>query len=378
MGVLCLFLNSLSLAVRLSIGVYFLCYILSDSNKQIVRGLSDNIAYAISSFISAIGQILLIILLVYVFKKGLLGGIIAMAVAEFLSAVFIFYKGKIYQYIEIQYISITKIKEMLSYSWPIVPNTFSQSIMHTSDRFVISLFMGVASNGIYAAAYKIPSILAFAQATFNMAWQESATLTAKDSDVETYYSFMFKSLFNIVAGGMAFLMGITPMLFRILIKGDYQNGYNQIPILYMGILFYCLSSFWGGIFVAYKKTKVVATTTVIAALTNLLIDICTMKWIGLYAASISTLVSYITLCMLRLINAQKMLTIKYDVKHTIFVLSVLTIECILTFMQLRLVNVANLIIGTVLLLTLNWNVILLILSKLRIKCVTNITNTERK
>lgn len=358
-------MQSLSMPVRIAICTYFFCDIISNANKQIIRGLSDNVAYAISSFVGAAGQIVLTFVLIYVYQQGLIGGIVAMGAAELISAIYLLFAGKIYRYISIGKISIAKIGEMISYSWPMVPNTLSQWVMHASDRLVISIVLGVTANGIYAVAYKIPSILSFAQTTFNMAWQENATLTVNDEDVTEYYSSMFEVLFNIVTGGMAFLIGVTPVLYNLLIRGVYTGAYEQIPILFMAILFYCLSSFWGGIFVAYKETKTVATTTIVAAIINLAIDVVTMRWIGLYAASISTLVSYIVLCVLRLIRVQKIITIKYKVKHIVSILALLTIECVFCSFHSVIFKIVNFLFGLIMLITLNRTIILSTINKFK-------------
>lgn len=358
-------MRNLSMPVKTAICAYFFCDIISNANKQIIRGLSDNIAYAISSFISALGQILLILILIYVYRQGLLGGIVAICVAELISALYLLLAGKIYKYISIDKFSVARIKEMISYSWPMVPNTLSQWVINVSDRLVIIAFLGISANSVYTVAYKLPSILSFAQTTFNMSWQENAILAANDQDVTDYYSSMFGAFFNVIAGGMAFLIGIVPMLFALLIKGDYQEAYNHIPILFMAILFFCLSSFWGGIFVAFKETKAVATTTVIAAITNLVIDLITMRSIGLYAASLSTLISYIVLCILRLIGVRKFLLLRYNVKHIIFILVLLSAECVLCFLQNTTCNIINFVFGSILFITLNRNVIMSVVNKIK-------------
>lgn len=345
------------ISIRIGICTYFLFDIISNANKQIIRGLSQNISYAISAFISAVGQILFIVCLVWKLKMGLLGGITSLCVAEFLSGGYLLIKGKIYKYLDLREVKKAKLKELISYSWPMVPNSLSQWVMHVSDRLVITAFMGVAANAVYAVAYKIPSILSFAQTTFNMAWQENASIVSKDEDVAKYYSSMFSFLFDIVAGGMAILIGITPYLFKILINSSYVEAYNQIPILYMGIFFFCLSSFWGGIYIAYKKTKGVGLTTVAAAACNLIIDLVSIKFIGLYAASISTLVSYILLCAFRMIGIKKIISLTYNHKHIIWVLSILLIECIISFQQNMVLNIVNFVIGLIVCISLNYKFI---------------------
>ncbi|MCM1308225.1 MAG: oligosaccharide flippase family protein [Butyrivibrio sp.] len=340
-------------STRLIICLYFLFDIISNTNKQIVRGLSDNKSYAVGCCIGGLSQILFVLFLVYALRKGLIGGILGLCAAELLCSSYLFVHAKLYKYIRRRAVSTKQINSMLAYSWPMVPNGLSQWVMHVSDRLVITFFMGPSSNAVYAVAYKIPSILAFAQVTFNMAWQENASIVLNDDDAAQYYSTMFMRLFKTVTGCMAGLIGISPLLFRIFIRGDYTEAYNQIPILYMGILFYCLSAFWGGIYVAFKKTKAVGITTIAAAASNLIIDIVTIRWIGLYAASLSTLISYIALCVFRMVGVQKIIKLTYDFKQIILILIIMIGQCVLSFMQNTVCNVINFVIGIIVCIYLN-------------------------
>ncbi len=339
--------------MRLLICFYFFFDITSNTNKQIVRGLSDNIAYAIGCCIGGLSQIFLVFFWVYALGAGLAGGIAGLCAAELLCSCYLLVRAKLYKYIKRKFISARQIKNMLAYSWPMVSNGLSQWIMHVSDRLVITAFMGFEANAEYAVAYKIPSILAFAQVTFNMSWQENASMVSKDDDAAQYYSAMFHHLFKTVTGCMAILIGISPILFRVFIKGNYTKAYHQIPILYMGILFYCLSAFWGGIFVAFKKTKAVGITTIAAAAGNLLIDIVTIHWIGLYAASLSTLISYILLCLFRMIGVQKMIKLTYNFGLVGFILIIMIFQCYLSFIQNTIGNWINFVIGMILGIYLN-------------------------
>lgn len=353
----------LPLTLRGAICMYYFVSIFNDTNKQICRGIGNNTIYSLGSFVSSIGCIVFAVLLVRFMGHGLIGGLISLIVSEMISAVILFWGGKIYSYINWHLINKTQIRSMISYSWPMIPNSLSQWVMHVSDRIVITLFMGSEANAIYAVAYKLPSILAFAQTTFNMAWQENASVVSKDDDAASYYSNMFDSLFRLVAGCMGFLIGITPILFRMLIKGDYESSYKQIPILYMGIFFYCLSSFWGGIFVAFKKTKVIAATTFLAAIINILIDLVSIQWIGLYAASVSTLISYVCLCLFRLIATDKIIKIQYNRAQTVIVLIILIGQCLLSIMRVSYLDVANFIIGIIMLIGFNHRLIRKIINK---------------
>ena len=359
--------KSQPIIIRIEICLYYLFDIYANVNRQIIRGFSDNISYAISAIISGLGQIVLLYLTILVMNAGLRGCFASLAIAEFLSMLFLFLKGDIYKYIDLKRIDIQETKSLLNYSWLMVPNSLSQWVIHTSDRLVITEFMGIAANGVYSVAYKIPSILSLAQTTFNFSWQESATLSAQDSDAKKYYESMFPTLFNLIAGMMGFLIGATPILFSIFVRGDYREAYNQIPILFMGMFFLCLSTFWGGIFVALKDTKAVSSTTMIAAGINLSSDLLTVKYIGLYAGSISSLVAYSVMCLLRARKLDRVIKLNYPIKHIVIILVILLIQCVICFQQVMLLNVFNFIIGLALFVTINRKTVKNILTLLKRK-----------
>jgi len=361
-------LFKMPIVIRAAICIYYFCDIIALVNKQIVRGLSRNIDYAISSIISGLGQIVFVYALVVGFRQELAGALIAMAIAEFLSMSYLFVRGKILSMISFKEVDKATLKELLLYSWPMVPNSLSQWVIHASDRLVITGVLGLAANGIYSMAYKIPSILSMAQTTFNMAWQENASISASDDDVSEYFSSMFRMLFDIVSGMMSVLIGFTPLLFFLFIHGDYSESYNQIPILFMGMFFLCLSTFWGGIFVAIKQTKAAGTTTIIAAAINLLIDVCTVKWIGLYAGSISSVTAYFVMCLLRAGVVKKYIKIDYDIKHIVCFVCILIAQCIICFQRNMILNGVNFVVGIAVCLLLNYKLALKILNKvLRLK-----------
>lgn len=352
--------------IRLAICLYYFFDIYSNVSRQVIRGLFKNIDYSVSAIISGVGQILFVALFVMGLKKGLLGGLSALAIAELLSTVYLVYRGKLYKYIKPRLFSKKALKELLAYSWPMVPNSLSQWVIHSSDHLVIASFMGTVAAGIYGVAYKIPSILSIAQTTFNMAWQENASITSKDSDVSQYYSSMFEWLFNVVAGILSVIIGFTPILFKIFVRSDeYAAAYNQIPILFMGMFFLCLSTFWGGIFVALKKTKDVGITTVISAAINLSIDLIAVNWIGMYAGSISSVIAYTTLCLLRAIRVRKYIEIKYNVKHIAIVIAILLAQCVICFLQNTPLNIVNLIVGLGIGIALNINLLKTVFEKVK-------------
>ena len=358
-----------SITLKIWICVYLFFDTIVAEVRQIARGLSRNMDYSISAIISAVVKMVMAFVLVQMLKYELLGAVIALALSPVLSLLYLIIKLRVYELIDFSLVSRKVLKEMLSYSWPMVPNNMSSWVMSVSDRFVVTIFMGLASNGVYGVANKIPHFMSLAQNTFAMAWQENASIASKDKDVGKYYSKMFAVMTNFYAGCLGLIISCTPLLFQVLIKGDYLEAYPQMPILFMAMFFSCMSIFLGGIYIACKATKSVGITTMLAAICNLVVDLVLIKRIGLYAASGSTLISYFFLFIYRAIDVRKLVKIKYNVKKFGLALSIIIIECILCYINVPFLNIVNVCIGFASFITLNRTIICSIIRKVMNKTI---------
>ena len=354
--------------IRILICLYFFVDIIVNAIRQVCRGIDKNLDYSISAIISAVGKMLFAVVFVYWLNMGLVGTVLSLFIASLVSLFFLLIKTKVYRYIDFQCFSIPKLKEMLKYSWPMVPNSMSAWVIRLSDRLVVTAVMGISANAVYAVANKIPSLLHIAQNTFTMAWQENASIVSKDEDASGYYSSMFRLLFDLMAGFFGLLIAATPFLFRLLIHGSYNDAYCQMPILFLAMFFFSMSTFLGGIYVAYMKSKSVGITTAVAAAVNLIVDIGTIQWIGLYAASGSTLISYIFLFVFRIINIQKIIKIQYCIRHMFFAIVIMIVEGVLCFLQKPVMNIINLFLGVIVFFVLNKKFVTIIFNKLKKYC----------
>lgn len=338
-------LSKLSFITRVLICSYFLLDIIYYVSSQICRGLSYNKYYSISSVLFSIINLFSIYLTLNINSYGLNGVLISLCLAYFIATIFIVIKIHLIKYIDVKLLNKKNCVEFVKYSWPMIPNNLSAWVLNVSDRLVINHFLGIEKTAVYAVANKIPNILSIFQEVFNLAWQENASLTVKDKDVDIYYSNMFSIIFNFMIGGTALLIGFTPLIFKILIKGDYFAAYKEMPILIFAMLFCCLSSFLGGIYIAHKKTKELGISTLIVSIINLSIDLLLVKHIGITTGSISTLVAYMLLYIYRLININKFQKIKVNIKkQIIYFIIVILMLAVCTINNFKL-NLANMMIS---------------------------------
>lgn len=336
-----IFLNKLPNEDRILIALYFSLSLYLYSFQQIARGLAMNKIFATSSALQSVISMIFIFALIYCCNDGLSGVMVALLISTVISEIFVCEKLKIFSLIDFSLLSIATVKNMLSYAWPMIPNSLSNWILSVSDRLVITAFIGIEANAIYSVSNKIPAFMLSIYATFITAWQENASQVIKEKDVDKYYSDIFMDVVDIISGLLALIIAATPIIFRLLIRGEYFASYVQIPILLMAAYFSAISAFIGGIYIAHKRTKNIGITTLVAAGINLSIDLIFVNKIGIYAASISTLVSYVWLAVYRMINVCRFQHLKYNLKRIIIEFFCVMVMCALCALNISTINILS-------------------------------------
>lgn len=333
--------SGVSVFTKLLICIYFYIDIMQLAIGMCARGLGYNSVYSTQAIINAMINAALVFCLLYLGSWGLNGVLISTIAATGAAFIYVAIRIKYFSYIHIKLVSRSTLKELLGYSWPMVPNNLSSWVLSLSDRLVITGFLGVEANAVYAVANKIPKLLAEAQGIVVMGWQENASIAANDDDAGEYYSSMFSYMLKLIFSVTCLLVAATPIMFAVFIRGDYDDAYLQMPILIIAMFFYCMSSFQGGIYIAYKKTLNVAISTMAAAAVNLAIDFLLVNKIGITAGSVSTLVAYALLYFYRMFDVLKIKKLTYKYREIIICLIVMIIMCILTAQRTLICNCIN-------------------------------------
>lgn len=317
--------------------------ILSSISLQICRGLGDNKTYAVGSFITGALTVILNVIFIVVFKWGAYGMLIATAISNLLCAIYVFVKKKIYKYIDIKQNDKKLLKDIIKYSVPLIPNMISWWIVSASDRTIISAVIGVAQNGIYSAANKFSGIFSTLYSVFNLTWTESASININSEDRDEFFSKIFDFIVRFFGSLCLGTIAIMPFVFEILVNEKFAESYYQIPILILGSVFNILVSFLGSVYVAKKLTKEIAKTSIIAAIINIVVNIALINQIGLYAASISTVIAYFAMFIYRWIDVKKYVSIKTN-KALIAVLSVSFLVAIITYyLKMKIISIVVLL-----------------------------------
>ena len=69
------------------------------------------------------------------------------------------------------------------------------------------------------------------------------------------------------------LIVLTRVMARLLYAKEFYDAWQYVPFLLIAIVFGALSGYIGGIFAAVKDTVIFAKTSIIGAITNVIINI---------------------------------------------------------------------------------------------------------
>lgn len=320
---------------------------ISGNFLQATRGFGRTLDYAISCIITGATTIISNIFLIVVCGLRADGMIISMAVANGLGALYLFFRLKFYKYWDFSMISKKLLKEIIVYSAPLIPNSISWWVISVSDRSIISWVLGASANGIYAISNKFPSLLSSIMAIFNMSWCESATLHIDSPDRDEFFSDVCNTVVKLFSALGIGLIACMPFIFPLLINHKYNDAFLYIPIIVIGVVCNVVVALYTSIYIARKLNKQAASTSVIGAIINIVVNVLLIKFIGLYAAAISTVISYLVMAIYRHIDLKKYMNIKYEQGLFIKTALMFTLVIALYYQRNMILNIISLAIACI-------------------------------
>lgn len=312
----------------------------------LLRGLKNMNAYTIGNIIYVVSLSILVPIFVLIFGLNLKGIILGYFFGDVLSIFTMLILGNLKKYIINGKIEKSVIKQILNYSLPMIPNAISWWIINVSDRTIISMILGVSYNAIYAISNKVPALCTTFFSVFHLSWQQNATETMNDADRDFYYSKVMNNMFCIISSICIVVISLNYWFFKLLFSEYYFIGIYHSPILVLAIIFSMLAQFIGGIYVAQMKSKKNGLTTSLAASANILVNIFLISNLKLYAASISTFIAYFSLFIVRYIDINNSIKLKFDVK-SVSLFACLLLVTLLSYIHIVVVQIVLFIVSII-------------------------------
>ncbi len=304
-----------------SYGHMLFIYVLTSCLKLLystfVRALEMVKLYAVNGILTTFLTLLFNVIFIAFMRLGVTGYLLAIILSDFCSVIFLFFTAKLWNYLKPKKFDKTLLKAMLAYSLPLIPTQLLWLITNSSDSFMVKHYMGASANGILTAAYKIPNIVSTIYLMFGQAWNMSAITENESSDRSRFYTKVFdvnQSFMYLVAAGI--LLFVKPVT-MVWIGPSFRESINYAPILIYATVFTCFATFMGTAYIATKNTVRSLVTSLVSGVINVVINLIFIPRIGIYAAAISTLASYVVVFIIRLVDARRLIHFNFSLKKMI-------------------------------------------------------------
>lgn len=303
--------------------------------KEYIRAKGHMKLYAFQGILGTALTIAFNLLFLIPMGLGVTGYVLSVAVADALGTVFLIVYAKLYKDFSFKLASKCKIKEMLKYSLPMMPTTVIWWITNVSDRFVVTYICGSGENGLYSAAYKIPTLIALVAGVFNEAWQLSAISESKDKDeVSKFFSAVFERYQAVLFLGCSMLIPFTQLATRLLLDDSYFSAWSFMPVLLVATVFSSLVTFIGTIYTVKKRTTMSLVSAAFGAALNIVLNFALIPSMGAQGAGIATAISYFAVFAFRAMHSKSFMP--FDLKAYKLTLNTLIVIVQIVFMVLAL------------------------------------------
>lgn len=211
--------------------------------------------------------------------------------------------------------------QMLKYAFPLVPGGIAAIMVNVIDKPILNHIVGLANVGVYQANFKMGVFMMLLVSMFDQAWRPFFLQHAKEENAKELYSKVFSvfTAFTLWAAmGLAFLLPViikTPVAGFYLLHPSYWGGLNIIPFVLAGYFFYGLYVNFMVAPVLTKKTSVLLCATLAGAAVSIGVNLLLAPKIGITAAGLAIMLSYITMAVILFIFLQKNYPIRYQYRR---------------------------------------------------------------
>lgn len=285
-----------------------------------------NKLFSLINIVQAAMLVGLNVLFLIVFKWNVNGYLLSSILSVGLPLIVVILVGKVIPDLKNARTDYQLFKRMIKYSFPLILNNVSWWVIHSSDKIMLELMVGVGALGIYIVVTKIPSLINVVINIVSSAWNISATKEMEDTNNAKFYSDVFNLLtFFVFLACISIVFVLKPFM-SIYVGQEFSEAWQYTPLLLVSAVFSAISSYCGSLYDALKKSVHNMITTLIAAMINIALNFVFIPSYGIWGAIIGTVIAYFVIAMMRLINVSRYIKIDFKIP-------VLAMNCILIIIQ---------------------------------------------
>lgn len=282
-----------------------------NTTMQYARGIGRVKLFAFGGVLYTIIMVCSNIVYLVYFRWGIAGYLLAMITADFAVTMLYILALKIGEVIYRTKFDKSLLREMLKYSIPMIPNALIWWLMGAADKYLLVYWWGIAANGLYAVAHKIPTILNTLGGIFFQAWQISAVEAYDDEKKSEFYERVFHFFYGCMILAVGALTVFVKPIYSIFVSKDFYIAWKYTSFLMLAMVFSAASTFIGTYYSVIKKTRGNLKTNAIGVVLNIVLNCILIPRWGITGAAIATFVGYLVIWVIRTIDTNKFMKVKY-------------------------------------------------------------------
>ena len=320
------------------LGFLYLCVLASCMRTlctQFIRSRMLNRLVAIDGVLTTLSLLLYYLLFLSVLKMGAAGFLLANALADLTSMVFVFIAGGCWRYFKPKAFDKALWKEMLRYCLPMIPASISFWIINASDLFYVQGMCdgidGKSSTwwvGLLKAGYYLPQIITIVGQIFYEAWQLSAV--TEESERSAFFSKVFRVYAAVMFCCVAGVIWLCQPMMHVF-REDYFLGWQFVPFLTLASMCTCLNNFLNSVYVVYKRSTSSFYTMLVGAVVNLVLNFLFIRWFGPWGVTMASFISLLIVFLLRAYSTHGLLEIDFHPAWMLLNLGLIFVEIAMLF-----------------------------------------------
>ena len=185
------------------------------------------------------------------------------------------------------------LKQLLVIAIPLLPNFLIYWVFNSCDKLMITNILGLGAAGVYSVGSKLGHASQLIYTAFAGGWQFFAFSTMKEKKQVESNSKIFEYLGVISFVATCFVCALCFLIFKLIFKPEYLDGYIISPYLFLAPLLQMLFQVAANQFLVVKKTWPNFFILFSGAIINLILNFFLIPVMGIEGASIATLVGYV-------------------------------------------------------------------------------------
>jgi O-antigen/teichoic acid export membrane protein len=261
------------------------------------------------------------IYMVVIAKLGILGILYGSIIVRFLNTTFLL--SITIPKVGIS-LNISKLKEILGFSIPLIPAQLGLFVFSYSDRLFLSHLSDLKSVGLYSLGYKFAFMIGLLMIQpFMQIWQQEMYEVKKRMDAPQVFGSIHTYLVAAILIVAAVMTIFIKDVIAIMASSEYSEAWKVVPFIAFAYVFRATYLYFQMGMFFQNKTLYLSCVTTLGAIVVIILNYLLIPNYKELGAALSVLGSYIVLAVLSFLVSQKLYKIRIEIKRLLKLLLIL-------------------------------------------------------